>query len=192
MIQWTPIGNTSPERINMMKKREGCLKFSILKISMKPQVPTPIIPIHFFFFISNNSLLIKKEKFQVHWWCTWVTIHQSLKLQRSKNLKNLNREMIKSNTPIQKRVKKKRFNLVDRPFIYLRASHIPFLPKTPTLQKTIFQCLPKGPCQVENKSVTLCGITHRRAKKFHTMSIAQKLWDNEVKDVLPTLHSFCT
>ena len=37
------------------------------------------------------------------------------------------------------------------------------------LYKAIFWCLPKGPCQAENKLVTLCDITHRRPNKFHTI-----------------------
>ena len=38
-----------------------------------------------------------------------------------------------------------------------------------TLQKTIFLCLPKWPCQAKRSSETLSVITHRSSNKFHTM-----------------------
>ena len=53
----------------------------------KEKTKSNMLRLFFFFWINNGVVL--KEKSQEHWGCTWKTIHQTLKLQRSSISKKL-------------------------------------------------------------------------------------------------------
>ena len=147
--------------------------------------------------ISNESLLIKKENTHVHWQSNWVAVHQTLKLQCS-NISNKLEQRGELKAILQSRKERRRRDLILSIDHSLPSNHLAFFfhqrhHRTQCgtgLQKTMFQCLLNGPCQAEYKSVTLCGITHRRPNKFHTLvhnSTAMGQWRKRWSTYSPLL-----
>ena len=128
-----------------------------------------------FFFLINNRIVLK-EKNQVHRGCTWKTVHQTLKLQRSRISKKLEQgKRLKDKLHSSKAWKNKDLrSKIDNSFpskhLELSSHQIHHTTQWGiALHKSMLQCQPNEPCQLENKSVTLCSITQRRPKKVHTI-----------------------
>ena len=144
---------------------------SLLKFSLK-------LNRYFFFsflFLINNRIVLK-EKNQVHRGCTWKTVHQTLKLQRSRISKKLEQgKRLKDKLHSSKAWKNKDLrSKIDHSFpskhLELSSHQIHHTTQWGiALHKSMLQCQPNEPCQLENKSVTLCSITQRRPKKVHTI-----------------------
>ena len=102
--------------------------------------------------------------------------HQTLKLQWSSNSKKLEQEKRLKDKLHSSKVWKMRdlSSKIDHSF---PSKHLEFRSRQihhktqcgTTLCKSMLRCPPKEPCQLESKSVTLCGITHRRPNRVHTI-----------------------
>ena len=129
----------------------------------------------FFFFWINNGVVLK-EKSQEHWGCTWKTIHQTLKLQRSSISKKLEQGKRLKDELHSSKVWKWRDlrSKINRSF---PSKHLEFYSRQihhrtqwgTALHKSMLRCPPNEPCPLKNKLVTLCGITQRRPKRVHTI-----------------------
>ena len=126
------------------------------------------------FFLINNGIVLK-EKSQVHWGCTWKTVHQTLKLQKSSISKKLEGKRLKDQLHSSKVWKRRDLrSKINRSFpskhLQFRSCQIHHRTQWGTaLDKSMLRCPPNEPCPLENKSVTLCGITQWRPKRVHTI-----------------------
>ena len=125
----------------------------------------------YIFVVINDGILLMKNP--VHRVCTWITVHQTPKLQWS----SISKKLEQGKRLKDERHSSKRRDLSSEIIRSFPLKHLEFCSsqihhKTQcgtALHKSMLWCPPKEPCLLESKSVTLCSIAHRRPNRVHTI-----------------------